>query len=346
MGEGIAKSLEGKGSIIECVPHPAACVGESKKPSLIRQSPEGRLPKPLMRQSWVERRVMRRIYAVIGLLIAGIGGAYLGFAASRLVPMDATSGSTTYTLLFSSYWWLIPVAALLGIFLGAYREHRKAKAEIVDSKVLRHDDTMFLQHWSVALGTALLASTGILLGFLFVPRFYQAPQTVGFIFNLHFVGVLVFTFGVFHYVTDLVLVGGVRELLPKASDLRESVTQYTAKLGVGQPPKPGKYFSTQKVTYPLWALFVIGISLTGLLKVSAHVWSLPAGFMGVMTTIHDVFALLMTVLLVFHIVAGALVPWSWPLLRSMLTGYVSEEYARKNHPQWVEEMVGEEAPIA
>jgi hypothetical protein len=30
----------------------------------------------------------------------------------------------------------------------------------------------------------------------------------------------------------------------------------------------------------------------------------------------------------------------------MLTGYVSEEYARKNHPGWVDEMASDEAPSA
>ena len=68
--------------------------------------------------------------------------------------------------------------------------------------------------------------------------------------------------------------------------------------------------------------------------------------MGVMTWTHDLTALLMTLLLIFHVLAGAVVPWSWPLLRSMLTGYVSEDYARKNHPGWVDEMVGDKAPTA
>ena len=289
---------------------------------------------------------MRRIYTIIALLIVGLGGGYIAFAASRLVPTSATSGSLSYTLLFSAAWWMLPVAALLGIFLSAYKEHRRPKPQIKDGKILRHDDVIFLEHWSVASSTALLAATGILLGFFFIPRFVQNPESVGFILNLHFVGVLVFTFGVCHYITDVILVGGVKELLPKASDLKESITQYTAKLGMAQPPRPGKYFPTQRITYPFWVLAVLGISLTGLFKVAAHAWNLPAGLMGVMTWTHDLTALLMTLLLIFHVLAGAVVPWSWPLLRSMLTGYVSEDYARKNHPGWVDEMVGDEATTA
>ncbi|MGD8626145.1 MAG: cytochrome b/b6 domain-containing protein [Anaerolineae bacterium] len=289
---------------------------------------------------------MKRLYAVLGLLIVGLGGAYVAFVASRLVPADVSGASSTYDLLFTSAWWTIPVAALFGVFLGAYRERRRPKPEVKDGKILRHDDVMFLEHWSVALSTVLLAITGILLGFFFIPRFVQDPETVGFMLNLHFVGVLVFTFGVCHYVTDLFLVGGARELLPSASDLKESITQYTAKLGMAQQPRAGKYFPTQKITYPVWAVSVLIISLTGILKVAAHAWNLPAGFMGAMTWLHDASAVVMIVLLVFHVVAGALVPWSWPLLRSMLTGYVSEEYARKNHPGWVEGMVGEESPTA
>jgi cytochrome b subunit of formate dehydrogenase len=289
---------------------------------------------------------MRRVYAIIALLIVGVGGAYVAFAASRLVPVDATSGSYSYTLLFSSAWWMLPIAALLGMFLGAYREHRRPKPEIKDGKILRHDDVIFLEHWSVALSTALLAATGFTLGFFFIPRFVQNPEAVGFLLNLHFVGVLVFTFGVCHYVTDVILVGGVKELLPKASDVKDSITQYTSKLGMAEAPRSGKYFPTQRITYPLWVLSVLVISLTGLFKVAAHAWNLPSGFMGAMTWIHDLTALLMTLLLVFHVVAGAVVPWSWPLLRSMLTGYVSEDYARKDHPGWVEETAGDEASTA
>jgi len=289
---------------------------------------------------------MKRVYAVIGLLIVGIGGTYLSFAASRLVPAGAASGSYTYDLLFSSAGWTIPIAALLGVFTAAFKEHRKPKPQIKDGKVLRHDATMFLQHWSVAMGTVVLVATGILLGFLFVPRFVQEPQTVGLVLNLHFVGVLILAFGICHYVVDLLLVGGARELLPKPRDLKESITQYTSKLGIGQPPRPAKYFSTQKIAYPIWGVLVLGISLTGLLKVAAYDWSLPSGLMSAMTLLHDVFALLMICMLVMHVVAGALMPWSWPLLVSMLTGYVSEEYARKNHPKWVKEMEREGAPTA
>ena len=220
---------------------------------------------------------MRRIYTIIALLIVGLGGGYIAFAASRLVPTSATSGSLSYTLLFSAAWWMLPIAALLGIFLGAYKEHRRPKPQIKDGKILRHDDVIFLEHWSVASSTALLAATGILLGFFFIPRFVQNPESVGFMLNLHFVGVLVFTFGVCHYITDVILVGGVKELLPKASDLKESITQYTAKLGMAQPPRPGKYFPTQRITYPFWVLAVLGISLTGLFKVAAqHGTSLQA----------------------------------------------------------------------
>jgi cytochrome b subunit of formate dehydrogenase len=63
--------------------------------------------------------------------------------------------------------------------------------------------------------------------------------------------------------------------------------------------------------------------------------------MGAATFIHDVSALAMTALLIFHVLLGALVPWSWQLLRSMFTGYVSEGYVEKHHPLWHEELKGQ-----
>ncbi len=289
---------------------------------------------------------MKRVYAVIGLLIVGIGGTYLSFDASRLVPTGAASGSYTYDIFFSSAWWAIPIAAMLGVFAASYTAHLRPRPQIRNSKVLRHDAATFLQHWSVALGIAILIASGHHLGSIFMPKLTQEPQTVGFVLNLHFVGVLIFAFGICHYVVDLLFIRGTRELLPKSGDLKESITQYTSKLGIGQPPHPAKYSSIQKVAFPILVVLVLGISFTGLVKVAAYGWALPSGLMSATTSLHDVFGLLMIGILVIHIVTSVLVPWSWPLLASMFTGHISEAYALKNHPRWVEEMAREEAPTA
>ena len=91
----------------------------------------------------------------------------------------------------------------------------------------------------------------------------------------------------------------------------------------------------------MWIVLVGGVALTGGIKVAAHLWSLSPALMGSMTLVHDVCALGVLLLLVIHVVLGALAPWSWPLLGSMVSGYMSEEYVRKEHVLWYKELRGD-----
>ena len=74
--------------------------------------------------------------------------------------------------------------------------------------------------------------------------------------------------------------------------------------------------------------------VTGGIKMAAHTWFLPAGLMGVVTPLHDWFGFALVVLVAIHVLVGSLAPWAWPLLKSMITGYMSEEYVQKNHALW------------
>ena len=46
----------------------------------------------------------------------------------------------------------------------------------------------------------------------------------------------------------------------------------------------------------------------------------------------------MLLFLAAHVFFGAVLPFSWPNLRSMFTGYVALEHAEREHPAWVESM--------
>jgi hypothetical protein len=62
------------------------------------------------------------------------------------------------------------------------------------------------------------------------------------------------------------------------------------------------------------------MAITGLAKVAARVWALPARLMAIATSVHDVFALVLTMILAANIVFGATAPWSWPHFGSLVTG--------------------------
>ncbi|MBO8126890.1 MAG: cytochrome b/b6 domain-containing protein [Firmicutes bacterium] len=283
---------------------------------------------------------MKRLVTALVLLAIFAEGTYLAYKAAQLYIYRAVfAGSYTYNLLFTSSSWLLPIAIFLGIYVGATVKRRES--ELTDGKVLRHDETAFLIHWSHALSTLVLIGTGIYLGFFFFPRLVHSPEQVGFVLNLHFVGVVVFLFSISLHLTDMYVTGKIKEHLPEPGDFQDAIAHYVSKLGIGRKPKEGKYLASEKLSYPMWIVSVGLVLITGFIKVAAHRWSIPGGVMGAVTWLHDLGALLVGINLVVHIIMSSVMPWSWPLLRSMLTGYVSEEYVRKHHAKWYEELANQ-----
>ena len=281
----------------------------------------------------------KRLIIAVGLSVTAIGGVVLAKALTQLVPYEAEyAKSYAYYLLFEPHAWLIPLAALLGVFVRALSTNSVSEPKSEGGKIIRHDEHMFFSHWSNALSVVILAVSGIVLGFLFLPRFVQTPEDVAFAINLHFVASVIFVFGLFYAISDVVIDGGLKDLLPGADDVKSSFSYYGSKLGLGPPPKQGKYLASEKMSFPLWVVLVAGITVTGGIKGGAHLWSFPSEFMAAMTYLHGVCALCLLAMLALHVLLGAIVPWSWPLMRSMLTGYMSEEYVRENHILWYEDI--------
>lgn len=280
-----------------------------------------------------------RLIIAAGLSSAAIGGVFFARAVTQPVLYESEyAKSTAYYLLFEPAAWLIPLAAFLGILCRALSKNSDSELRCEGGRIIRHDEHMFFSHWSHALSVVILAGTGIVLGSLFLPRFAHTPESVAFAINIHFVGSVIFVFGLFYAISDLALNGGLKDLLPGADDVKDSLSYYGSKLGMGVPPKQGKYLASEKLSFPVWVVLVAGTTVTGGIKAAAHVWSLPAEFMAAMTYIHGICALCLLAMLALHVFLGAIVPWSWPLLRSMLTGYMAEEYVRKNHILWYQEI--------
>ncbi len=274
--------------------------------------------------------------AVLVILAACTNWAY---SSSQLsVTRVGFGGSFTYNLLFDSAVLALPLAAFVGVFLGTLGNGDDGDTPIVNGKVERHSELMFFQHWTHAIGTVTLIVTGLGLGTLFVPRTIQSVERIGFAMNMHFIGILFFLVGASYYVTKGLFTGEIKHMLPKAGDLKDSIGHYKAMLFGGQAPKEEKFMAIERMIFPLWIIGVTGITLTGILKIAAHVWFMPGALMGFSTFLHGVLAIYMTLLLIGHITAAALLPASWPLIRSMVTGYVNEDYVRHHHVKWYEKL--------
>lgn len=265
---------------------------------------------------------------------------YWAYESAQLyVYRQGVAGSLKYDLLFNTAALAIPVAALLGVFFGL-AEHNKTHDKIINGKIERHSELMFVQHWTHAVGTVILIITGIGLGTLFIPRMFHPVESIGFALNMHFIGILFFFFGVCYWVTQGILTGEIMEhSMPRKGDIWIMLGHYRAMLFGGEAPPEEKYLAAERIVFPGWIIGVGGIALTGIIKTAAHVWSLPGVLMQLTTFFHGVFAILMVLLLVGHVTAAALIPAGWPMIRSMVTGYCTVEYARHSHALWYDEIL-------
>jgi formate dehydrogenase subunit gamma len=237
-------------------------------------------------------------------------------------------------LLFNSGWWLVFLAPFVGVLAAGLT--RRNDPVIDGDRVLRHDDAAIVEHWTHGIGTALLLVTGLALGALFIPSLLTRTQ-VWATMNVHFVAVVMFLFGTFYYGANTLLsTHRFGEHLPTRNAFKFTVQHYGRLLGnkkLEMPPED-KYFESEKMAYLLALAATGAIILTGLLKVAAHVVSIPGLVMGPATLLHDVASLGMLAFFLAHIFFAAILPMGWPMLRSMFTGYVSVEHAKAEHAGW------------
>jgi len=242
-------------------------------------------------------------------------------------------------LLFDTATWVVWLAPFAGIFAAGVTKRQDPRIE--GDRVLRHDTAAIVEHWTHGLATAALLVSGIALGFLFVPTFLGGGEPVAIAMNFHFAAVVVFLFGTFYYGANTMLaLKRLREHLPTSDAVEYTKRHYGLLLGFKKftMPPERKYFESEKMAYIMAAATTITIIVTGLVKVLAHSLDLPAQLMAITTPVHDIATLVMVAFLLPHIFFAAILPSSWPILRSMFTGHVTLDYAKHEHAGWVAEL--------
>jgi len=242
-------------------------------------------------------------------------------------------------LLFDTATWLVWLAPLLGVFVAGLTTRKDPVIE--GDQVLRHDGAARLEHWAHGLGTAVLLVSGIMLGIWFVPALVGSGRPIWLTMNIHFAAVVMFLFGTFYYAANTVLATKrFREHLPTKDALEYTKRHYGLLLGFKKftMPPERKYFESEKMAYLLALASTSVIILSGLIKVAAHAVNMPPAVMAIATPAHDVATIAMLAFFLAHIFFAAILPSSWPLLRSMLTGYVTLSHAKKEHAGWIAEL--------
>ncbi|MDI6901855.1 MAG: cytochrome b/b6 domain-containing protein [Anaerosomatales bacterium] len=245
------------------------------------------------------------------------------------------------SLWFDSATWLVWLAPFAGVLAAGLTRRRDPVIE--GDRVLRHDGAARLEHWTHGIATAVLLASGIALGVWFMPGLAGSGEPTWAWMNVHHAAVVVFLFGTFYYGANTLLAWHrFKEHLPTSKALDYTRRHYGRLLGMkklSMPPER-KYFESEKMAFVLAVASTLLVIITGFLKVAAHAIDVPAGIMTVATPVHDIAAIAMAAFFLAHVLFAAILPMGWPMLRSMVTGYVSLEHARAEHGGWVAELEG------
>lgn len=283
------------------------------------------------------------------------------------------SGNPPQTALFNDANFtarMVPFIIALGIVVGIY-EARKASREgsdaILNDSVRRHDYSVIITHWMNAFGLI----TGLVSGAIVLRWVNNRPEQLRPIFLIHYIGAGLVLFAVFHHLARQGVSGGTGLIPRSLGVIRDMIAELFGYLGVFGPDeavlhipwpsavrKPigryikallgykqshtGKYLATeQTVSYPPWAILIGIIVITGLIKMMRYIYPIPNTLVATVTTIHDLAAVAIGLMLVIHLLPLLLVPANWPLLLSMFRTTVPLEYVKKRHPAWYHELTGE-----
>lgn len=239
-------------------------------------------------------------------------------------------------LLFNSAGWAVWIAPFAGILAAAVT--RRVDPHIEGDQVVRHDGAAMLAHWTHGIGTAALLVTGIALGLLFVPRLVVGVKAAGLVMNIHFAAVVFFLFGTFYWAANTLLATKrFGEHLPDHNAISYTIRHYGLLLGFKKftMPPEDKYFESERMAFILALIATIPIILTGFVKVAAHAMDVPGQIVRIATITHDVSTVLMLAFFLAHVFFAAVLPMSWPVLRSMFTGRVSLDHVKAEHAGWL-----------
>ncbi|QOX78820.1 cytochrome b/b6 domain-containing protein [Trichlorobacter lovleyi] len=210
--------------------------------------------------------------------------------------------------------------------------------------IKRHELIVLLEHWGIAISGIALLMSGIFqlpsaarYKITAIPGFWWSGEFF-FTLKLHYIASVVFVgLVLFHLVYHLLL--QERAMIPQSGDVSESVK--VLKTFITNQPEPpfGKYLPEQRLAYVAIAIPVLLLVVSGLIKTWKNIYApdLDRTLLLWATWMHNVGFILFFMAFLGH-VAALLIKPNRPMLRGMLTGRVTREYAEHRHPRWVSEI--------
>ncbi|GAB5046750.1 formate dehydrogenase subunit gamma [Thermodesulfovibrio sp. TK110] len=213
------------------------------------------------------------------------------------------------------------------------------------NKIKRHSIIELIEHWSIALSGIVLLFTG--LGCLPLYKRYYITEIPGFawtadfyyVTTVHYAASIVFVAGVIFHI----FYHGLRKdfaLLPKKGDLSKSIKVLAAMIGIGKEPPSDKYLPEQRIAYLGIGAIILILTVTGIIKVLKNLqWIVLSPTMeSINTLIHTLTGFLFMIAFIVHVGTVLLFKSNWPLLKSMFTGWIDEEYIKHRHSLWYEKI--------
>lgn len=214
------------------------------------------------------------------------------------------------------------------------------------NKIKRHSTIELIEHWSVAISGIVLLFTG--LGCLPLYKRYYITEIPGFgwtgdfyfVTLVHYIAAVVFVAGVFFHIFYHGIRGDLA-LLPRKGDISKGVKVLLAMIGIGKEPPLDKYLPEQRIAYVGIGLLILILVFSGIIKVLKNLeWIvLSPQFEAVNTIIHTLGGFLFVLAFIVHVATVTLFKVNWPLLKSMFTGKVDEEYVKHRHSVWYEKLI-------
>ena len=263
---------------------------------------------------------------LVAVVFLGVLGAGLFLANTSELPLFQVDAALL----------VIAGSAVLGFEFGAIRAKLKGRETIEDGEVVRHGAGSFLEHWGTALGISVLTASAFLMGFLVFPSQVNTTAEALFPLNLHFVGVVITLFGGFFFAGDFLVSRNYSVLIPTPQDI---IGGFFGKYFLGRKYyNEGKYFGSVKSAFLLFAVVGAGVLTTGAIKLAGHVWPIQASVLATTSYLHDIFGLLVMLMVITHLLFLFALKAPWTTIKSWFTGKVPEEFAKEEHPVWYEEL--------
>jgi len=211
-------------------------------------------------------------------------------------------------------------------------------------KIPRHNLAIRFTHWVTALSIFILIFTGF--GQMPVYKRYFVDQLPGLAWSsnysvtlqLHYWAAIILIFISVYYLT-YVIITKERDIFPRKGDLRESMQIFAALIGLAEEPESDKYLAEQRLAFAVTAMSILALIATGILKVYKNLPGNDVSSTLVFWTaqVHNLFTVVLLLSIIFH-VAAFLIKANRPLLPSMFTGNISEEYIKSRHSIWWEKL--------